>query len=98
MWRANIWGDLQLAVLSPALGDYFGTNEGLLVVHAPKNAGVALQDGDVILEIGGRKPTSPEHAMRILGSFEPGETLRIAVMRHKKRETLEGNSPAESVQ
>ena len=64
-------------------------------MRAPENASVALQDGDVILEIGGRKPTSPEHAMRILSSFEPGETLRIGVMRHKKRETLEGKIPSE---
>lgn len=98
LWRPSVWGDMQLAALSPELGEYFGTREGLLVVHAAKNASVALQDGDVILEIGGRKPTSPEHAMRILGSFEPGETLRIAVMRHKKRETLEGKIPAESSQ
>jgi S1-C subfamily serine protease len=98
LWRPNVWGDMQLAALSPELGEYFGTREGLLVVHAAKNASVALQDGDVILEIGGRKPTSPEHAMRILGSFEPGETLRIAVMRHKKRETLEAKIPAESSQ
>jgi S1-C subfamily serine protease len=94
-WRQNVWADLQLATLSPGLGDYFGTNEGLLVVRAPKNPAVALKDGDVILEIGGRKPTSPEHAMRILASFEPGETLRISVMRHQKRETLEGKVPAE---
>jgi hypothetical protein len=98
LWGHNVWGDLQLAELSPALGEYFGTSEGLLVVRAPKNTPIALQDGDVILEIGGRKPTSPEHAMRILGSFEPGETLRIGVMRHKKRETLEGKVPAESQQ
>ncbi len=96
LWRRSAWSDLQLAELSPGLGEYFGTNEGLLVVRAPKSASVALQDGDVILEIGGRRPTSPEHAMRILGSFEPGETLRVTVMRHKKRETLEGKIPTES--
>jgi PDZ domain len=96
LWRHNVWGDLQLAELSPALGEYFGTSEGLLVVRAPQNANIALEDGDVILEIGGRKPTSPEHAMRILSSFEPRETLRIGVMRHKKRETLEGKIQPES--
>jgi S1-C subfamily serine protease len=94
-WRHNVWSDLQLATLSPGLGQYFGTNEGLLVVRAPKDSMLALKDGDVILEIAGRKPTSPEHAMRILASFEPGETLRLAVMRHQKRETIEGKVPAE---
>ncbi len=94
-WRRNVWGDLQLATLSPGLGEYFGTNDGLLVVRAPKDSALAVKDGDVILEIGGRKPSSPEHAMRILASFEPGETLRLSVMRHQKRETIEGKVPAE---
>lgn len=95
-WRQNAWSDLQLATLNPGLGEYFGTKEGLLVVRAPKDATLGLKDGDVILEIGGRKPTSPEHAMRILASFEPGETLRLTVMRHQKRETLEGKVPVAS--
>ena len=94
-WRHNVWADLQLATLSPGLGEYFGTKEGLLVVQAPKDTTLALKDGDVILEIAGRKPTSPEHAMRILASFEPGETLRLSVMRRQKRETVEGKVPAE---
>jgi S1-C subfamily serine protease len=96
-WRRNVWADLQLATLSPALGEYFGTKEGLLVVRAPKDSTLGLKDGDVILEIGGRKPTSPEHAMRILASFEPGETLRVMVMRHQKRETIDGKVPTASV-
>ncbi len=94
-WRHNVWADLQLATLSPGLGEYFGTHDGLLVVRAPKDSTLALKDGDVIVEIAGRKPTSPEHAMRILASFEPGETLRLSVMRHQKRETIEGKVPTE---
>ena len=95
-WRHNAWSDLQLATLSPGLGEYFGTKDGLLVVRAPKDSALALKDGDVILEIAGRKPTSPEHAMRILASFEPGEALRLSVMRHQKRETVEGKVPTEA--
>jgi S1-C subfamily serine protease len=94
-WRHNTWSDLQLATLNPGLGEYFGSKEGLLVVRAPKDSALGLKDGDVILEIAGRKPTSPEHAMRILASFEPGETLRLSVMRHQKRETVEGKVPTE---
>ena len=94
-WRHNVWADLQLATLSPGLGDYFGTKDGLLVVRAPKDSMLPLKDGDVILDIAGRKPTSPEHAMRILASFEPGETLRVSVMRHQKREAIEGKVPTE---
>jgi hypothetical protein len=47
-----------------------------------------LQDGDVILEIGARTPASPEHALRILGSFESGETIAFSLMRDGSRTPL----------
>ncbi len=83
------WADMELVELTPALGAYFGTDEGILVVSAPSDDALELQDGDVIIEIGGRKPTSTAHAMRILGSFEPGETLELTIMRNQRRQTLE---------
>jgi S1-C subfamily serine protease len=88
--------ELELVSLTPELGAYFGTDEGLLVVRAPGNEALELEDGDVILDIGGRKPTSPEHAMRILASFEPGEALRLTIMRKQRRETLELAIPGSS--
>ena len=83
------WNELELVALTEELGSYFGTSEGLLVVRAPDDDTIGLQDGDVILKIGGRTPTSPEHAMRILMSFESGETLRLSIMRRQRRETIE---------
>jgi len=83
------WSDLELVALTEPLGSYFGTSEGLLVVRAPDDDATGLMDGDVILAIGGRTPTSPEHAMRILMSFEPGETLELSIMRRQRRETIE---------
>ena len=83
------WADMELVELTPALGAYFGTEEGVLVVSAPSDDALELQDGDVIIEIGGRKPASTAHAMRILGSFEPGETLELTIMRNQRRQTLE---------
>jgi S1-C subfamily serine protease len=87
------WNDLELVTLTPELGSYFGATEGLLVVHAPDDAAIGLQDGDVVLDIGGRKPTSPEHALRILASFAPDETLRMTIMRRQRRETVEYTIP-----
>lgn len=87
------WRDMELVSLTPALGAYFGTDEGLLVVHAPEDDVLPLRDGDVILAIGDRRPTSPEHAMRILGSFEPGETLRLTIMRQQQQQTLQVELP-----
>jgi hypothetical protein len=97
-FRMNAWSSMQLATLTPDLGAYFGTDKGLLVVRAPGDAALKLRDGDVILDIAGRAPTSPEHALRILGSFEPGEKLAVTVMRKQRRETLSIDIPADPQQ
>ena len=52
--------------VNPGLAAYFGTSDGILVVDAPGDSTLGLKAGDVILAIGGRKPTSPSHAFRIL--------------------------------
>src|SRR5213592_3627501 len=49
---------------------------------------------DVITSIGGRKPTNPSHAMRILHSYEKGETVSIEILRKQKRMTLSWKVPA----
>src|SRR5256885_7078395 len=55
------WGDLELVSLNPDLGEYFGSKEGVLVVKAPADSSLSLKGGDVILSIGGPKPTNPPH-------------------------------------
>ena len=88
------WGDMELAELTPELGAYFGAETGILVVRAPTDEVLeALMDGDVILDIGGRTPNGTAHALRILASFEPGETLELTVMRDQRRQTLEVEFP-----
>lgn len=82
------FGDMELAQLTERLGSYFGTDEGLLVVRAPEDEDLQLEDGDVILNIDGRQPSSVAHAMRILGSYESGETLKIEIMRDKRKRTI----------
>lgn len=84
--------ELELALLTPALGRYFGTDKGVLVVRA--NNALKLQDGDVLRAIGGRAPTDEQHAMRILGSYAPGETVKLDVLRERKPMLLEVAFPA----
>jgi len=79
------WGGIELVKLNPDLGDYFGTREGVLVVRAPEDSTLALKGGDVIIAIGGRKPTSPMQAMRILRSYDAAETVTLDVLRKQKR-------------
>src|SRR5438105_6649267 len=88
------WGDLELVSLNPDLGEYFGTKEGILVVKAPADSSLSLKAGDVILSIGGRKPSSPSHAMRILRSYEKGETVSLDILRKQKRMTVSWKVPS----
>ena len=82
------WGGIELVKLNPDLGAYFGVREGVLVVSAPRDSTLALKGGDVITTIGGRKPSSPQQAMKILGSYDPGDTVSLNVMRMKKAVTV----------
>ena len=82
------WADIELVRLNENLGRYFGTSEGLLVISPPDNDELDLQAGDVILGIDGREPCSPSRALRILRSYEEGETINIEIMRDRNRMTV----------
>jgi hypothetical protein len=81
-------GRLELAPINPDLGQYFGTKEGVLVISAPKDSGLGLKGGDVVLSVDGRKPAGPGHLLRILRSYESGETFKLDILRNRKRETV----------
>ena len=81
-------GGIELVSLNPDLGEYFGAKEGVLVVKSPGDSTLALKGGDVIVAIDGRKPQSPSHALRILRSYAAGETVKLDVLRQKKRTTV----------
>jgi S1-C subfamily serine protease len=85
--------DMELATLTPRLGRYFGTDQGVLVVRAPTSGDLKLEDGDVILAIDGRKPSSGSHATRILASYMPGEKVTLRIVRERKTLDLEARMP-----
>lgn len=87
------WGHMEMVELTERLGSYFGTSEGLLVVRAPDDESLQLEDGDVIQSIDGREPDSISHAMRILGSYQSGEELELKIMRDKRKQTLKIEMP-----
>jgi S1-C subfamily serine protease len=91
---AAVFEGMELADLTPALGEYFGTAHGVLVIRVPHDGEfLKLQDGDVITSIDGRVPENGSHATRILRSYQPGEKIRLKIMRHKKPVDLEGTLP-----
>jgi membrane-associated protease RseP (regulator of RpoE activity) len=84
---------LELVSVTPKLGQYFGTDKGLLVVRAPSSPQYGLEEGDVLLSIEGRAPENPGHAFRILRSYEPGEQIKLQVLRNRKRMDVAAQIP-----
>jgi S1-C subfamily serine protease len=88
MFGRSPLGRLELAPLNPDLGRYFGTDEGVLVISAPKDTALGLKGGDIVLRVDGRAPSSPSHLLRILRSYEAGESFKLDIMRDRKKETV----------
>ncbi len=86
---------LELVQVTPRLGQYFGTDSGLLVVRVQAGGGLPLEEGDVLQSIDGRTPESPGHAFRILRSYQPGEKVKLGVLRNRKRLVLEAVIPTD---
>jgi len=79
---------LELAPLNSDLGQYFGVNQGVLVISAPPDSALGLKGGDVVLAVDGRRPAGPSHLLRILRSYESGESFKLDILRNHKRETV----------
>jgi hypothetical protein len=79
------FGGIEMVSLSPKLGQYFGTDKGLLIVRVPPDKELKMEDGDVLVDIDGRIPKNPGHAFRILGSYQPGEKVTLNVLRQRKK-------------
>jgi membrane-associated protease RseP (regulator of RpoE activity) len=88
--------DMELATLTPQLARYFGSDKGVLVVRAPPDGVLKLEDGDVILAIDGRRPESGSHATRILASYQPGEKVTLRVLRMHKTLDVDATLPERS--
>ena len=58
------------------------------MIRAPRDSALGLRGGDVVLRVDGRAPSSPSHLLRILRSYEAGETFKLDIMRDRKRETV----------
>jgi S1-C subfamily serine protease len=83
-------GELEVAPLNPDLGAYFGATEGILVLRVPASSSLNLKGGDVILSIDGRKPSGPGSLIRILRSYDDGESFKFEILRQKQKLTVTG--------
>jgi S1-C subfamily serine protease len=87
------FGAMELVPLSPKLGQYFGTEKGLLIVRVPPDKELKLEDGDVLMDIDGRIPSNASHAFRILGSYQAGEKVKLNVLRQRKKLAIDITVP-----
>jgi hypothetical protein len=72
---------LRLTELTPGLGEYFGTDHGVLVTDVDEDSPLGLRPGDVILRVGDREATSPSRVLRVLSSYDDGESVTFRVRR-----------------
>ena len=105
----NALDNIEMAPMNDKLGAYFGTSEGVLVIStgltpsragrdsqsvaSAANATFGLEAGDVIVSVDGRKVDSPSQLVRILGSYDSGDTFKLQIMRQKKATTLTAKMP-----
>lgn len=88
--RQLLGNGLDLVAMNEGLGEYFGTGEGVLVASVEDGSTLGLQPGDVILSIDGRTVQDPGHAMSIVGSYRPDESITFEIMRERRRTTVTG--------
>jgi S1-C subfamily serine protease len=63
------------------------------VISVPKGSPLGLRGGDVVQAVDGRKASSPAQLLRILRSYDAGDTLKLDVLRNRKRDTVTGHMP-----
>jgi hypothetical protein len=83
-------GGVHLEALNPNLGEYFGTDSGVLVTEVEEDSTLGLLSGDVILQVADREVTDPVKLRRILRSYEPDEEITFHIMRQKSEMTVSG--------
>lgn len=91
------WYRLELVTLTSGLADYFGVDEGLLVVRAPEDDALDLRDGDVIVAIDGDAYESPRRALAYLRRVRQGDSVRFDVVRQRQTLSVEAAVPPRGV-
>ena len=76
--------------LNPELGEYFGTDTGVLVVEVDEDSTLGLLAGDVVLAVGAREAESVGRVLRLIRSYDEGEPIRFRVMRQGSELVAEG--------
>jgi serine protease Do len=97
IWRFGSNLGITVGDLSPQLGEYFGTKEGVLVTGVTADSAASkagLRAGDVVTAFNGATITTQNDLRRRIQRLEAGDEFTIAVVRDKKPVTLKGKIEA----
>lgn len=84
---------LRVETLKPGLGEYFGTDEGVLVIDVAEGSTLGVRPGDVIIAVGERSVEEAADLQRILASYREGEEVRLRLRRQGRELTVTGALP-----
>ncbi|MCI0433809.1 MAG: PDZ domain-containing protein [Gemmatimonadetes bacterium] len=82
----------ELTELDPGLGEYFGTDRGVLVVRVPEGTPAhraGLQAGDVVLRANGRDVRTIRDLRSEIQRRTPREPVQLEILRKRARQTIE---------
>ena len=76
--------------LNPELGEYFGSDTGVLVVEVDEESTLGLMAGDVVLAVGDRETDTVGRVLRLIRTYEEDEPIRFRVIRRGSELVAEG--------
>jgi S1-C subfamily serine protease len=90
VYRQLLRDGMDLVAVNPGLGEYFGTDEGVLVTEIDDDSPLGLRSGDVILAIDGRDVRDPAHVRSILSSYREDEEVVFRIVRERRTTEITG--------
>ncbi|WP_395375064.1 PDZ domain-containing protein [Marinicella sp. W31] len=73
------------STITPGLGTYFGTEQGVLLLEVDPDNSLGLEDGDVIQSVNGAEVNNPKDVVRQFNKLKKDESVEIQIMRNKKK-------------
>ena len=77
--------------LNPELGEYFGSDTGVLVVDVDEDSTLGLMAGDVVLAVGAREAETVRRVLRLIRSYDEDEPIRFRIIRRGSEIVAEGH-------
>jgi hypothetical protein len=87
---SNAAQGVEFVDLNPELGEYFGSDAGVLVLEVDDDSTLGLVAGDVVLGVGDREADTVGRVLRLIRTYEDDEPIRFRVIRQGSERVAEG--------